>query len=99
MAVTAVATPRTTGIVLASAHTVRVAKSDRAVTLGFTDPICQDFILRSTVLFWAPRQLLKKTAQSVHWSIFASSAFLSVFLSKRVHHRAAVFVWSRRWAA
>lgn len=47
---------------------------------GSTDPICHDFILRSAMLFQAPRQLFKKTIQSVLWAIFASFAF---FLSKK----------------
>lgn len=46
------------------------ASSDRDVMPGSADPICHDFIRRSTELFWGPWQLFKKTTQSVLWAIF-----------------------------
>lgn len=47
------------------------ASSDMAAVPGTADPICQDFIRKSIVLFWAPWQLFKKTTQSIPRPIFS----------------------------
>lgn len=55
--------------------------------LGSTDPICHDFIHGSTVLFPAPRQLFKKSTQSVLWAIFTLFTFFLLNWKKQKRQR------------